>query len=376
MPLTIDMRALVPEWIRALAPYPPGKPIEELEREYGIFGSIKLASNENPLGPSPKAVAAIVAALGDLHRYPDGNCFYLKRAVAKKLGVSPDALIFGNGSNEIIELAVRTFMQRGDEAVMADQAFVIYRLVVQAAGGSSRLAPLRNFTHDLDAIAEAITPATRMVFLANPNNPTGTIFRRQEWQEFLAALPPQVIVVMDEAYCEFVDDADYPDSLAAHGNGRLLITLRTFSKIYGLAGLRLGFGVAHPELVEVMNRVRQPYNVSSLAQVAALAALDDDEHVERTRQCNREGMACLRQQCERLGLEYVPSWANFLLIRVGNGARVYEALLRQGVIVRPMSVYGFPEHVRVTVGTMDENRRFITALEQVLRGGGASAAAF
>ena len=376
MPLSVDIRALVPEWIRALAPYPPGKPIEELEREYGIYGSIKLASNENPLGPSPKAVAAITAALGDLHRYPDGNCFYLKRAVAKKHGVSPDALIFGNGSNEIIELAVRTFLQRGDEAVMADQAFVIYRLVVQAAGASSRLVPLRNFTHDLDAIAEAITPATRIVFLANPNNPTGTIFRRREWQEFLASLPPHVIVVMDEAYFEYVDDPDYPDSLAAHGSGRPLITLRTFSKIYGLAGLRIGFGVAHPELIEVMNRVRQPFNVSSLAQVAVLAALDDDEHVERTRRCNRDGMLFLQMHCERLGLEYVRSCANFLLIRVGNGARVYEALLRQGVIVRPMSVYGFPEHVRVTVGTADENQRFITALEQVLRDGGASAAAF
>ncbi len=376
MPLTIDMKALVPEWIRALAPYPPGKPIEELEREYGIFGSIKLASNENPLGPSPKAMAAIVAALGNLHRYPDGNCFYLKRAVAKRLGVSPEALIFGTGSNEIIELAVRTFLQRGDEAVMADQAFVIYRLITQAAGGIGHLVPLRNFTHDLDAIAEAITPATRMVFLANPNNPTGTIFVRREWEEFLAALPAHVIVVMDEAYFEFVDDPEYPDSLAAHGSGHLLITLRTFSKIYGLAGLRLGFGVAQPELIEVMNRVRQPFNVSSLAQVAALAALDDDEHVQRTRQCNRDGMAFLCQQCDRLGLEHVPSRANFLLIGVGNGARVYEGLLRRGVIVRPMGVYGFPEHVRVTVGTAEENARFIDALEHVLRGGGASAAAF
>jgi len=374
--MAIDIDKHVPEWIRALAPYPPGKPIEELEREYGIFGSIKLASNENPLGPSPKAVAAITAALGNLHRYPDGNCFYLKGAVAKKLGISPDALIFGNGSNEIIELAVRTFMQRGDEAVMADQAFVIYRLVVQAAGGSSRLVPLRHFTHDLEAILEAITPATRIVFLANPNNPTGTIFFRREWEEFLAALPPHVIVVMDEAYAEFVEDARYPHSLAAHAPGRLLITLRTFSKIYGLAGLRLGFGVAQPELIEVMNRVRQPFNVSTLAQVAALAALDDDEHVARTRQCNREGMEYLRAQCARLGLEYVPSWANFLLVRVGNGARTYEALLRQGVIVRPMSVYGFPEHVRVTIGTAVENERFISAIESILSGGGARAAAF
>ena len=370
------MRIDVPEWIRTLAPYPPGKPIEELEREYGIFDSIKLASNENPLGPSPKAVAAIAAAVGTLHRYPDGECFYLKRALGRKLGVSPESLIIGNGSNEIIELVVRTFMQRGDEAVLADQAFAIYRLVVQAAGGRSRIVPLRHFTHDLEAMLDAITPATRVVFLANPNNPTGTGFLRQPWQDFLAAVPRHVLVVMDEAYFEFVDDPDYPDSLADHGQDRWLITLRTFSKIYGLAGLRVGYGVAHPELVELMNRVRQPFNVSSIAQVAALAALDDDAHVEHTRSANRAGMAYLRAQCERLGLEYVPSWANFLLIRVGNGKRVYEALLREGVIVRPMLVYGFPEHVRVTVGTADENARCIRALEGVVRGGGTSAAAF
>ena len=374
--MSIDLKGIVPDWIRSLAPYPPGKPIEELEREYHIFDSIKLASNENPLGPSPKAIAAIAAALSSLHRYPDGNCFYLKRALAKKLGISPEALIFGNGSNEIIELAVRTFMQHGDEAVMADQAFIIYRLVVQAAGGTSRLVPLRHYTHDLEAIADAMTPATRMVFLANPNNPTGTIFFRRAWEEFLAAVPPRVIIVMDEAYFEFVDDPEYPDSLAAQGKGRPLITLRTFSKIYGLAGLRIGFGVADPVLIEVMNRVRQPFNVSSLAQVAVLAALDDTEHVERTRRCNREGMAYLRTQCERLGLECVPSWANFVLVGVGNGVRVYEALLREGVIVRPMSVYGFPEHVRITVGTAAENERCIAALAHVLRGGATSAAAF
>lgn len=374
--MPINLMALVPEWIRSLAPYPPGKPIEELEREYGIFDSIKLASNENPLGPSPKAVAAISAALTNLHRYPDGNCYYLKRALAKKLGVSADALIFGNGSNEIIELAVRTFLQRGEEAVMADQAFIIYRLVVQAQGAVSKLVPLRNFTHDLDAIAEAITPATRMVFLANPNNPTGTIFFRRQWEEFLAAVPPHVIVVMDEAYFEFVEDREYPDSLNAHGQHRLLLTLRTFSKIYGLAGLRIGFGCADPALIEVMNRVRAPFNVSSLAQVAVLAALDDDAHVERTRQCNREGMAYFKDQFGRLGIEYVPSWANFVLVRVANGAKVYEALLREGVIVRPMSAYGFPEHVRISVGTMPENERCVAALQHVLRGGGLSATAF
>ncbi|MCK6554597.1 histidinol-phosphate transaminase [Candidatus Binatia bacterium] len=374
--MTIDIRQLVPEHIHGLAPYPPGMPIEELEREYGVFDSIKLASNENPLGPSPKALAAIQRALPNIHRYPDGNCFYLKRALAKKLGVSPEAVIVGNGSNEIIELAVRTFMQPGDEAVIADQAFAIYRIVVQAAGCVGHLVPLRSYTHDLEAIADAVRPGTRMVFLANPNNPTGTIFRRRQWDEFLVGLPAQAIVVMDEAYFEFVDDPEYPDSLTYHRPGRLLITLRTFSKIYGLAGLRVGFGVAQPELVEVMNRVRQPFNVSSLAQIAALAALDDDAHVERTRACNREGMAYLRRECERIGLETVPSWANFMMVRVGNGVRVYDALLRLGVIVRPMGVYGFPEHVRVTVGTAEENARCVAALEQVLRQGVAGVDAF
>ncbi|MFQ5665670.1 MAG: histidinol-phosphate transaminase [Candidatus Binatia bacterium] len=364
--MPVDVKAQVPAWIQALAPYAPGKPITELEREYGISGSIKLASNENPLGPSPKAVAAITAALGDLHRYPDGNCFYLKRALAAKLRVSPDVLLIGNGSNELIELAVRTFMQRGDDAVMADQTFVIYRLVVQAAGGTSRLVPLRNYTHDLAAILAAITPATRLVFLANPNNPTGTIFFRRDWDAFLRAVPSHVIVVVDEAYFEFVEDPEYPDSLAAHGAGRLLLTLRTFSKVYGLAGLRIGYAVGHPELIGVMNRVRQPFNVGSLAQVAALAALEDDAHVERTRRRNREGMAFLQAQCARLGLRYVPSWANFLMVRVGHGMRVHEALLQEGVIVRPMRLYGFPAWVRVTVGTAAENERCVQALARVL----------
>ncbi len=374
--MTIDLRGIVPDWIRGLAPYPPGKPIEELEREYGITGSIKLASNENPLGPSPKAMAAIAAATRDLHRYPDGNCYYLKRALAKKYALSPDVILFGNGSNEIIELAVRTVLCAGDEAVISEHAFAIYQIVVQAQGARSRLVPMRAYTHDLEAIAEAIGPATRMVFLANPNNPTGTIFFRRQWEEFLAAVPKHVVIVMDEAYFEYVDDPEYPDSLAAQAGDRLLITLRTFSKVYGLAALRIGFGVAHPELVEAMNRVRAPFNVSSLAQAAALAALEDDEHVARTRQCNRDGMAYLRREFERLGLEYVPSWGNFLLVRVGNGPHVYEALLRQGVIVRPMGVYDFPEHVRITVGTAPENERLVRALEHVLRVGGPRAAAF
>jgi histidinol-phosphate aminotransferase len=355
----------VPDWIRTLASYPPGKPIEEVEREYGIRGSIKIASNENPLGPSPKAVEAIRGALGNLHRYPEGNCYYLRQALAERFDVTPESLIFGNGSNEIIELIVRTFMRPEDDVVMSDQAFVIYRLVVQAAGGRGRAVPLRSFTHDVDAIAAAVTPQTRIVFLANPNNPTGTIFFQEDWERFLAAVPADVIIVMDEAYAEYVDDAAYPASLAALNAGHNVVILRTFSKIYGLAGLRVGYGIAAPALVELMDRVRQPFNVNSLAQIGARAALDDAAHVERSRACNREGMAYLKGECDRLGLELVPSWANFLLIRVGEGARVYEELLRQGVIVRPMGIYGFPEHVRVTVGTAAENERFVRALERI-----------
>ncbi len=362
----IEVRDLVPEWIQRLAAYPPGMPLEELEREYGITGSIKLASNENPFGPSPRALAALAGALGSLHRYPDGSGFYLRRALAERIGVAADAIILGNGSNDIIELAARAFLQPGDEAVMADQAFVIYQMVVQATGATPRAVPLRNYTHDLEAIARAISPATRLVFLANPNNPTGTIYTRDEWEDFLAAVPPHVLVLADDAYADYVEDPDYPDSLAYQRRGRLLLTLRTFSKIYGLAGLRVGYGVGPLEVIAVLNKIRQPFNVNSLAQVAALAALDDGEHVARTRANNREGLAYLRAACERLGRPYVPSWANFLLIDVGDAARVYDALLRRGVIVRPMDVYGLPRHLRVTVGTPAENERLVASLAAVL----------
>jgi histidinol-phosphate aminotransferase len=362
----MNIKNLVRPWLHSLEPYPPGKPLDELEREYGVTDSIKLASNENPLGASPKALRAIAAALADVHRYPDGSCYHLRRALARKLGVSPEAILFGNGSNEIIELIVRTFLHAGEEAVMADQAFVIYRMLVQAQGGKGIIVPLRNFTHDLEAMAEAITPATRLVFLANPNNPTGTMFFRDQWEEFLAAVPRDVMIVMDEAYAEFVEDARYPDALADVGGEHLLIVLRTFSKIYGLAGLRIGYGVAHPEVIDLLNRLRAPFNVNTLAQVGALAALDDDEHVMRTREVNRTGMAYLCEAFDALGLEHVPSWANFILVKVGNVARLYETLLRQGVIVRPVRVYGFPEHVRVTIGTRAENERLVRALASAL----------
>jgi histidinol-phosphate aminotransferase len=357
----------VPEYIRTLIPYEPGKPIEEVEREYGIANSVKLASNENPLGPSPKALTAIREKLDQLHLYPDGDCFYLKRGMAQKIRVEPEKLIFGNGSNEIIELAVRTFMRPGDEAVMAEQAFVVYPLIVQAVGGKKKAVPLRNFTHDLAAIADAITPQTRVVFLANPNNPTGTIYRRDEWERFLGKVSSNLLLIVDEAYFEYVQDPAYPDSLRYHAEDRAILTLRTFSKLYGLAGLRIGYGVGPKKLIDMMQRVRQPFNVNAAAQWAALAALEDVDHVKRSLEVNRRGMEYLQAEFTRLGLEFVPSDANFILVRVGKGQEVFKQLLSQGVIVRPMAGYQFPEHVRVTIGTMDENRQFIDALQKVTR---------
>ncbi len=357
----------LPEYIRSLIPYEPGKPIEEVEREYGIANSSKLASNENPLGPSPKALVAIRAKLDELHLYPDGDCFYLKSGLAKKLGVAPDELIFGNGSNEIIELAVRAFMRPGDQAVMARQAFVVYQLIVQAVGGKSVQVALRDFTHDLGAIAAAVTAETKIVFLANPNNPTGTIYRRAEWEAFLAQLPKGLLLIVDEAYFEYVQDAGYPNSLEYQREDRPMLTLRTFSKLYGLAGLRVGYGVGPRQIISMMQRVRQPFNVNAPAQWAALAALDDGDHVRRSLALNREGLEFFAGEFNRLGLEFVPSHGNFILVRVGKGQEVYKQLLGQGVIVRPMGGYQFPEHIRVTVGTMDENRKFIEALQKVIK---------
>jgi histidinol-phosphate aminotransferase len=356
----------VPEYIRTLVPYAPGKPIEEVEREIGISNSIKLASNENPLGPSPLALEAMGRKLAQLHLYPDGDCFYLKSALTAKLNVSPEQLIFGNGSNEIIELAIRTFMRAGDEAVMARQAFVVYKLVVQAVGGISKEVPLRDFTHDLEAIGEAISAKTRIVFLANPNNPTGTIYRKAQWEAFLKQVAPDLLIIVDEAYFEYVEAADYPNSLHDHQQGKTLLTLRTFSKLYGLAGLRIGYAVADKKIISLMHRVRQPFNVNAPAQWAALAALDDREHVRRSLESNRQGLQYLTREFARLGIEYVPSHANFIFLRVGKGEDVFNRLLAQGIIVRPMAGYQFPEYIRVTIGTMDENRKFIDGLKKAV----------
>jgi histidinol-phosphate aminotransferase len=362
----MSLQHLIPPWLASLVPYQPGKPVEEVEREYGIRDSIKLASNENPQGPSPRAVEALRGALAGIHRYPDGGGFYLKQKLAAKLGVDAEQIALGNGSNEILELVARSFLRPGEDAVMSEQAFVVYASVVQAAAGIPRAVPLREFTHDLDAIAAAVRKSTRLVFLGNPNNPTGTVYHRGAFERLLERLPKDVVVVADDAYAEYVADPEYPHTLDYLRPDRLLVTLRTFSKIYGLAGLRIGYGVGPAELVAALERIRQPFNVNVLAQVAALAALDDEEHVERSRRANREGMLFLEREFTRLGLDYVPSQANFVLVRVGDGSEVYERLLRRAVIVRPMGGYEFPEHVRVTVGTAEENRRFVEALEGAL----------
>lgn len=357
----------VPQNISSLVPYPPGKPIEELERELGITGSIKLASNENPLGPSKKAIEAASRALAGLHRYPDGSCYYLKEKLSSMLGVSGEMITFGNGSNEIIELLIRAFLRPGDEAVMGEPSFAVYPIAIKAAGGAARPVPLKDMRHDLKAMAAAITSKTRLVFIANPNNPTGTMVSGAEFAEFMGKVPDGVIVCVDEAYYEFVRGGDFPDTLSYINEGRAVLMLRTFSKIYGLAGLRIGYGVAHPELIGFMDRVRQPFNVNTLAQVAAIAALDDREHLEKTRENNARGLQHLMGELRGMGYECVDTEANFFLVRVGDGKGVYESLLRKGVIVRPMASYGMPEYIRITVGLPEENRRFLGAFREAVR---------
>lgn len=365
------MRSLVPPHISGLKPYQPGKPIEELERELGIAEAVKLASNENPLGPSPKALEAIRRVIGEMHRYPDGSAYYLRHALAERLKVSPDEVVVGNGSNDLLVLLTQALLSPGDEAVIGDPAFVVYRLAVQAVNGSVVEVPLVEHTHDLPAMAQAVTERTKLLFIANPNNPTGTMVTAKEVDALLAALPDHVVIVMDEAYVEYIDREDFPDCLTAVRSGSAVVVCRTFSKIYGLAGLRVGYAVAPAPIVEAINQVRPPFNVSSLAQAAALAALDDDAHVSASRKANRAGLDQLATGLGSMGVDYVPSVANFLLVEVGDGRTSYEALLRQGVIVRPMAGYGLAAYVRVTVGTEEENDRFLKALSRWLARSGS-----
>ena len=359
----------IPEHIAGLVPYPPGKPLEELEREYGITGSIKLASNENPLGPSPKAIAAMSATLGGLHRYPDGSGYYLRKRLSEKFGLPFDGIVLGNGSNEIIELAIRTFLLPEDEVVLPAPSFLVYKLAVQTMGGKTVPVPLANFTIDLARTIESISSRTKIIFINNPNNPTGTIIRKADFDSFLEAIPPHIIVVLDEAYIEFVKDDDTPRGFDyIHRPGPYVIVARTFSKAHGLAGLRIGYGVMEPALAEYLHRVRQPFNTGTLSQVAALAALDDEEFLHKTQTTVAEGLVYLYREIERLGLNCVPTQANFFLIEVPADAKlIYEAMLRQGVIVRPMNSYGMARYIRINAGLQEENERFIRALRHTLK---------
>jgi histidinol-phosphate aminotransferase len=350
--------------IKNITPYVPGKPIEELERELGITGSIKLASNENPLGPSPKAITALKKAVEGLNRYPDGSGFYLSQALAKKYAVDLAQIILGNGSNELIELVVRTFVQPGDEIISADPSFVVYKMITQAAGGTNIIVPCKDMRHDLDAMAERITPKTKIVFIANPNNPTGTMNSKSEMDRFMSRVPDHVIVAVDEAYFEYVTHVDYPDSLDYLKENKHVLALRTFSKIYGLAGLRIGYGITTPEIAELMNKVRQPFNTNSLAQVAALAALGDRKHVEKSVAVNNEGKQFLYHAFQRLGINFIPSETNFIMFETSlEGKDVNNALLKQGVIIRPMG----PKRLRVTIGLPEENARFVAELEKIVK---------
>ncbi len=366
----MDLTRLAKAHIAALTPYEPGKPIDELERELGIPEAVKLASNENPLGPSPRAVAAMRDALNGVHRYPDGKSYHLRSALASRLGVAPEQLVFGSGSDEILELLAKTFLGEGDEVVFPWPSFAMYPIVTQGMGATPVAVPLdAAFEHDLEAMAKAVTPRTRLVMLCTPNNPTGASIGAAALDAFLDALPDDVIAVVDEAYFEYVQRPDRADALAWVARRPGTMVLRTFSKAYGLAGQRIGYGVADAELVGLVERARHPFNVNLLGEVAALAALDDTEHLERSVRCNTEGMAWLRRELGALGMEVAPSDANFVLVKSGEG--VFQGLLERGVIVRPMAGFGLPDYIRITVGTESENRRLVDALRELRGDGGA-----
>ncbi len=370
--VNISFKSLAVEGIRSLQPYQPGKPLEELEREYGIQHAVKLASNENPLGPGKKALAAIARELPALSRYPDGNGFSLKKALSKKHGVSIDQLTLGNGSNDILEFLARAFIASGDEVIFSEHAFAVYPLVTQAVGGRAIVVTAKNFGYDLDAIAAAVGDKTRLIFIANPNNPTGTWLTEQTLRDFLKKIPAQVLVVLDEAYYDYAIDpalkaCGYTSVMGWIQEYANLVVTRTFSKAYGLAGLRIGYSVSHAEVADILNRVRQPFNTNALALTAAEAALNDEEHLQQSLKINAEGMQVLTQAFEQLGLDYIPSVGNFICVKVGEAGPVYEALLCAGMIVRPVTNYGLPEYLRISIGRADENARFLDALKKILQ---------
>jgi histidinol-phosphate aminotransferase len=354
--------------LREIAVYHPGKPIGETARELGLDPSaiIKLASNENPLGPSPKAMEAMRDALQQGHLYPDGGGFSLCNAVATKLGLAPENVILGNGSNEVLEFLGHAFLNPGDDVVTSQYAFVVYKLIATSFGAHTIEVPSPDYQQDLNGMLAAITPKTRLIFVPNPNNPTGTLLSQRAINDFIARIAENVIVVFDEAYFEFLDRP--PDTLQFVREGRNIVVLRTFSKIHGLAGLRIGYAVGPADLVQVLHKTRQPFNVNSIAQVGALAALEDEKHLCETKQAIDEGRAYLQEQFSKMKIPFVPGTANFVMVNVGDGHAIFEKLLRQGIIVRPLKGYNLPEWVRISVGTMEENKKLIAALKEVMRG--------
>lgn len=363
------MTISAPKYIQEIAPYQGGKPITELAREMNlrVEDIVKLASNENPLGISPKAEYAIQEALLEVARYPDGNSFELRDAVSKRFSVLPSQVVFGNGSNDILELAARAYLTSDCETVYSQHAFAVYPLVTQATGAQGVVVPAKHFGHDLDAMLGAITARTKIIFVANPNNPTGTLLGKDALYAFLKQVPKHVLVVLDEAYDEYLPAAHKSEAIGWLNEFDNLLISRTFSKAYGLAGLRIGFGLCHPDVADMMNRVRQPFNVNSIAQAAAVASLADEDFVARSYALNQAGMAQLTQGFEKLGLEYIPSFANFISVKVGNAADINQKLLKNGVIVRPVANYEMPDYLRVSIGLFSENAKFLAVLETILQ---------
>ncbi len=364
----MDILEYVPGYIKELVPYPPGKPIEELERQYGVSNPIKLASNENSLGPSPVAVERCERSLSRLHRYPDGSGYYLKEALCKRFGVGQENIVLGNGSNELIDFLCRVFIRAGTSAISSRPSFLVYSKMVQITGGRNVVIPLKDSSHDLSAMAKAVTSETRLIFLDNPNNPMGTVINAKDFDRFLSDLPGHLLVVLDEAYGEFVrPETDSPRGVMYLEKDPRVVTLRTFSKAYGLAGLRVGYGIMDSRISELLDRVRQPFNVNLPAQEAACGALEDQDHLDKTLKNNWREMARLQEEVKRLGCQPYDSHTNFMLINTFRDAsEVYEFMLHKGVIIRSMAAYGFPEYIRITIGTPEENQRFLSAFSQVL----------
>jgi histidinol-phosphate aminotransferase len=362
--------------VASIAPYVPGKPTEELERELGLKETIKLASNENPLGPSPFALEAMRKAAAGCHRYPNGGAFYLRQRLAQQLDIPPEWLIIGNGSTEIVEMLTKAFLPPEGSSLVSEGAFIMYKIATMAASATARSVPLTaDLRHDLPAMAAAVDQTTRLVFVANPNNPTGTRCSRDELQEYLAQVPDSVLTVLDEAYCEYIDADDYPDGLEYLKNGSQVMVLRTFSKIHGLAGARIGYGIAHPDVISALEKVRSPFNTNSIGQAGALAALLDSQHRDLSRQENQRHLTRLEGELQRRGIQFTPSCTNFVLAAPGfDGRQAFQALLKEGVIVRPMTGYGFPDHLRISVGAGAEVDRFLAALDKVRAQHGLNAA--